>query len=94
MGHAPCASWTQRATVALAKRKDQTYNVHHRQDVVLDVFAPVVSHHHFVGDHERLHEALAAHGPLPASAAARGLAVILGHGGRADRAGRDVFIEV
>lgn len=84
----------------IAKRKVQTYNIHHRQDVVLDVFAPVVSHHHFIGDHECLHKALAAHGaPLPAGAA-RGLAVILGRRRRldrrrrADRAGRLAFIEV
>lgn len=67
---------------------------------MLDVFAPVVSDHHFVGNHKRLHEALAAHrAPLPVGAAWV-LAVVLGHRGRldrrsrADRAGCAVFSEV
>lgn len=30
------------------EKQDQTYNIHHGQDVVLDVFASVVADHHFV----------------------------------------------
>lgn len=55
---------------------------------MLDVFAPVVADHHFVGDHEGLHEALAADGaPLPVGAVRR-LAVVVGGGGRVERGGR------
>lgn len=68
-----------------SNQQDQTYNIHHRQDVVLDVFASVVPDHHFVGDHERLHEALAADRAPPPVAAARLLAAVLGLGGRVER---------
>ena len=55
---------------------------------MLDVFASVVAHHHFVGDHKRLHEALAAdRTPPPAAASARQLAGVLWLGGRGERRG-------
>lgn len=55
---------------------------------MLDVFASVVTDHHFVGNHERLHEALGADGaPLPVGAV-QPLAVVQGGGGRVDRGGR------
>lgn len=62
-----------------SNQQDQTYNIHHRQDVVLDVFASVVPDHHFVGDHERFHKALAADRAPPPAAA------VLWLGGRAER---------
>lgn len=38
----------------------ETYNIHDSQDVLLDVPAPVVTHHHLVGYHQSLDEALPA----------------------------------
>lgn len=52
---------------------------------MLDVFASVVPDHHFVGDHERLHEALAADRTPPPMAAARRLAAVLWLGGGVER---------
>lgn len=73
------------SVVKKEKNQDQTYNIHYGQDVVLDVFASMVTDHHFVGDHERLHEALGADGaPLPVGAV-QPLAVVQGGGGRVDR---------
>lgn len=74
-------------TALKSDQQDQTYNIHHGQDVVLDVFASVVAHHHLVGHHERLHEALAAdRAPPPRAAPARRLAAVpLQLGGRVER---------
>lgn len=45
---------------------DQTYNIHDGKDVVLNVLAPVVAHHHFVGHHQSLNKTLCTNGaPLP-----------------------------
>lgn len=33
----------------------ETYNIHDSQDVLLDVPATVVTHHHLVSHHQRLH---------------------------------------
>lgn len=52
---------------------------------MLDVFASVVADHHFVSDHERLHEALAADGAPLSVGAVRRLAVVSGDSGRVDR---------
>lgn len=48
----------------------ETYNIHDSQDVLLDVPATVVAHHHLVGHHQRLHVALPAHGALQRQLAA------------------------
>lgn len=42
----------------------ETYNIHDGQDVLLDVPAAVVAHHHLVSDHQRLHVTLLAHRAL------------------------------
>lgn len=52
---------------------------------MLNVFASVVADHHFISDHERLHEALAADGASLSVGAVRLLAVILRDRGRVDR---------
>lgn len=87
---AACSSPPGVAMTALkSDQQDQTYNIHHGQDVVLDVFASVVAHHHLVGHHERLHEALAADRapppPPPAASVRRLAAVPLRLGGRVER---------
>ena len=38
----------------------ETYNIHDGQDVLLDVSATMVTHHHLVCNHQRLHVALPA----------------------------------
>lgn len=52
---------------------------------MLNVFASVVTDHHFISDHERLDEALAADGAPLSVGAVRLLAVVLGRGRRVDR---------
>lgn len=42
----------------------ETYNIHDGQDVLLDVAASVVTHHHLVGHHKSFYVALAAYGAL------------------------------
>lgn len=42
----------------------KTYNIHDSQDVLLDVSATMVAHHHLVGYHQRLHVALTANWAL------------------------------
>lgn len=42
----------------------ETYNIHDSQDVLLDVPATMVTHHHFVGYHQRLHVTLATNWAL------------------------------
>lgn len=46
---------------------------------MFDVFAAVVADHHFIGDHERLYEALGADGAPLSVGALRRLAVVLRH---------------
>lgn len=48
----------------------ETYNIHESQDVLLNVPATVVAHHHLVSHHQRLHVALAAHRALERKLAA------------------------
>ena len=38
----------------------ETYNIHDSQDVLLDVSAAMVTHHHLVSYHQSLHVALLA----------------------------------
>lgn len=65
---------------------DQTYNIHHRQDVVLNVFAPVVTDHHFISHHKRLHKALGADGAFLSVDGVRPFTLVTGSGGgRVDR---------
>lgn len=42
----------------------KTYNIHDSQDVLLDVSATMVAHHHLVGYHQRLNVALTANWAL------------------------------
>lgn len=43
-------------------KQDQTYNIHDRQYVVLNVLAAVVAHHHLICHYQGLHKALRADG--------------------------------
>ncbi len=52
---------------------------------MLNVFAPVVTDHHFISNHKCLHEALAADGAPLSVGAVRLLAVVLGYRGRVGR---------
>lgn len=68
------ASWS----CDINKKQDQTYNIHDGQDVVLDVLASVVAHHHLVGHHQGLHEALGADGAPLTLRTARGVVILRG----------------
>lgn len=70
------------------KKEDQTYNIHYRQDVMLNVFAPVVTDHHFISDHKRLHKALSADGALLSVDAVRPFTLVVGNKGGRARTGR------
>lgn len=60
------------------KKQNQTYNVHDRQDVVLDVLAAVVAYHHLIGHHQGLDKALGAHGAPVTITTARGVVILRG----------------
>lgn len=44
--------------------KDETYNIHYTQNVVFNVFATMVSHHHFVCYYQRFHKPFKAYRSL------------------------------
>lgn len=44
--------------------RDETYNIHYTQNVVFDVFATMVSHHHFVCYYQRFHKPFKAYWSL------------------------------